>query len=115
MMLLFPVTCYKLMSEDIKRMIVLDLYFLNILPIIKRKNKEELNITINYINLDNNKKIIREKMVEFVIWNSFISFCTIDMNTIIDSEYNSLEYEEVAVMEIKNNNNNKYYKNTITI
>ena len=67
MMLLFPVTCYKLMSEDIKRMIVLDLYFLNILPIIKRKNKEELNITINYINLDNNKKIIREKMVEFVI------------------------------------------------
>ena len=36
------------------------------------------------------------------------------MNTTVDSEYNILEYNEVAVMEIKNDDNNKYYKNKIT-
>ena len=39
-------------------MIVLDLYFWP--QTIKKLNEKELNIKINYTNLDKNKKIIRE-------------------------------------------------------
>ena len=107
-------TCHKLISEHKKRMMVLDLYFFRP-PAMKRINKEESNITVSYINLDNNKKIIRETNGGTCdVINPFNSFCTTDMNTTVDSEYNILEYNEVAVMEIKNDDNNKYYKNKIT-
>ena len=54
------IICHKLIPEHKKRMIVLDLYFFRP-PAVKRINKEESNITINYIKIDDNKQIIREK------------------------------------------------------
>ena len=107
-------TCHKLIPEHKKRMIVLDLHFFRP-PAIKRLNKEDSNITINYINISDNKQIINEKNGGICdIENSFNSFCTTDMNITIDSEFNILEYDEVAIMKVKKDNNNSYNKNKIT-
>ena len=108
------ITCHKLIPEHKKRMIVLDLYFFR--PhTVKRINKEESNITINYIKIDDNKQIIREKNGGICdIENAFTSFCSTDMNTTIDSEFNLLEYEEIAIMEVENDDKNSYKKTKIT-
>ena len=50
-------------------------------------------------------------MEEFV---TFASFCSTDMNTTIDSEFNLLEYEEIAIMEVENDDKNSYKKTKIT-
>ena len=106
------ITCHKLIPEHKKRMIVLDLYFFRP-PVVKKINKEESNITINYI--DDNKQIIREKNGGICdIENAFTSFCSNDMNTTIDSEFNLLEYEEIAIMEVENDDKNSYKKTKIT-
>ena len=79
-------TCHKLIPEHKKRMIVLDLYFFRP-PAIKRLNKEDSNITINYINISDNKQIINEKNGGICdIENSFNSFWTTDKNITIDSQ-----------------------------
>ena len=104
-------TSHKLIPEHKKRMIVLDLYFFRP-PAIKRLNKEDSNITINYINISDNKQIINEKNGGICdIENSFNSFCTTDMNITIDSKFNMCN--EVNVMKIKKDNNNSYNKNKI--
>ena len=36
------------------------------------------------------------------------------MNTTIDSEFNLLEYEEIAIMEVENDDKNSYKKTKIT-
>ena len=83
-------------------MIVLDLYFFRP-PAVKR------------INIDDNKQIIREKNGGICdIENVFTSFCSTDMNTTIDSEFNLLEYEEIAIMEVENDDKNSYKKTKIT-
>ena len=106
-------TCHKLITEHKKRMIALDLYFFRP-PEIKRLNKEDWNITINYININDNKQIINEKNGGICdIENSFNSFWTTDKNVAIDSKFNILEYDEVVIMKIKKDNNNSYNKNKI--
>ena len=87
---IISLTYHKLITEHKKRMIALDLYFFRP-PEIKRLNKEDSNITINYININDNKQIIKEKNGGICdIENSFNSFWTTDKNITIDSKFNIL-------------------------
>ena len=108
------ITCHKSISENKKKMIILDLYFFRP-QTIKKLNKKESNIKINYTNLDNNKKIIRE-INEGICYskNSYNSFCTTDINITIDSDSNVLEYDEVDYIIFQTNEHNSYKKNIIT-
>ena len=42
--------------------------------------------------------------------DSFNSFCSIDMNTTIDSNANLLTYDEIAITNIINDNKDSFYK-----
>jgi hypothetical protein len=84
---IISLTCHKLITEHKKRMIALDLYFFRPPFYIKRLS----NITINYININDNKQIINEKNGGICdIENSFNSFWTTDKNITIDSKFNIL-------------------------
>ena len=42
--------------------------------------------------------------------DAFISFCSTDMNTTIDSNANLLTYDEIAITNIINDNKDSFYK-----
>ena len=106
--------CPESISDGKIKGIILDLYFFRP-PAIERPDKKKNNVTIIKQNLENNKTFIRETNGGLCdIENPFNSFCTTEMNTTTDAEGNLLTYDEIAFIEVKNDELNSYKKNKLT-
>ena len=106
--------CPKSLSSTKKNTIISDLYFFRP-PSIKRPDKDKFNITLDYENLDNNQKLIKEKNGGICdVENFMYSFCTTEMNTTVDSNNKIIKYNEIAFTNITTDQNNSYIKNKIT-
>ena len=106
--------CPKSLSSTKKYTMILDLYFFRP-PSIKRPDKDKSNITIDFENLDNNQRLIKEKNGGICdVENFMYSFCTTEMNTTVDSNNKIIKYNEIAFTNITTDQNNSYIKNKIT-
>ena len=106
--------CPKSLSPTKKYTMILDLYFFRP-PSIKRPDKDKNNITIKFINLDNNQKLINEKNRGICDVENFMnSLCTTEMNTTVDSNNKIIKYDEIAFTNITIDQSNSYIKNKIT-
>ena len=109
------ITCPESFSKSKKNEILLDLYFFRP-PAIERADKKNSNITIT-IKEDKNKnrKYIRETNGGTCnLYDNIGSSCTTDSNTTTDLEGNLLQYDELAITNITNDENNGYIKNKKT-
>ena len=108
------IKCPESMSDGKIKGIVLDLYFFRP-PAIQRPDKQKNNVTIDKQNLENNQTFIIERNGgQCDLENPFNSFCTTEMNTTIDDEGNLISYDEIAFIEVKNDELNSYKKNKLT-
>lgn len=104
------IKCPESMSDGKIKGIVLDLYFFRP-PAIQRPDKQKNNVTIDKQNLENNQTFIIERNGgQCDLENPFNSFCTTEMNTTIDDEGNLISYDEIAFIEVKNDELNSYKK-----
>ena len=102
------------MKESKIKGIVLDLYFFRP-PGVQRIEKDKNNITIKITDLEDNKTMIRETNGGICDDESgFSSYCSTDFNATKDSEGNLLNYDEICIANITNNEQNYFIKNKIT-
>ena len=105
------ITCPESFPEIQKNIMLLDLYFFRP-PAIERADKENNNITvIKSEDKDKNRKYIREMNGGLCnINNNLGSLCTTDMNTTTDLEGHLLQYDELAITNIKTDEDNYFIK-----
>ena len=105
--------CPESLSINKLNTIFLDMNYIK--PIsIKRYNREERNITITK-EIKEGKQFIRETNGGSCdIENSYLSFCTKDMNSTLDSIGNLLSFNEIDIINIINNEDNSYIRNKKT-
>ena len=105
--------CPESLNRNIRQAMILDLYFFRP-PAIKRPDRKGNNVTILQ-ETKNGKNYIYETNGGICdIPDSFESACSTEMNTTTDLEGNILTYDEIALTNIRHDDNNSYVKNKIT-
>ena len=104
--------CPEALSENIIQNMILDLYFFRPPSIKSSDDKDEFEIIEDK---KNKKKYISEKSKGICdIYNPINSYCTTEMNTIMDLDNNLLSNDKKDYTQIATNENNYYIKNEIT-